>query len=69
MGNVQIEANGVMVDLRSKEDLIEVIDGMNQDVVNRLKSGNVKTNQKKRAEKATLSFFGSIAHYLKGGSE
>lgn len=69
MGHVQIEANGVMVDLRSKEDLIEVISGMNDDVVNRLKQGKVKTNQKKQAEKATLSFFGSINYYLKGGAE
>lgn len=69
MGNVQIDANGVSVDLRSKEELIDIINGMNDDVVNRLKNGRVKTNAKKRAEKSTLSFFGSINHYLKGGAE
>jgi len=69
MGNVQIDVHGVPVELRGKQDLIDTINEMTEDYTARLKSGRIKTNKARNAEKSTISFFGSIAHYLKGGAE
>ena len=69
MSKVQIEVNGVMVDLREKGDLVQTIGEMVEDYSNKLKSGKLKTNKDRRAELATISFFGSIKHYLEGGAE
>jgi hypothetical protein len=69
MGTIQINVVGVMVNLRDKEELISIIDGMNEDRASTIKAGRTKTNKNKRIEKETLSFFGSISHYLKGGAE
>ncbi|MEZ2337659.1 hypothetical protein AB6735_18580 [Mucilaginibacter sp. RCC_168] len=64
-----IDVNGVVVDLRTKDELIEIIGDMVEDYSNKLKSGRIRTNKGKRAEKATIGFFGSIKHYLEGGIE
>jgi len=69
MSNIQIEVDGVVTNLRNKTDLLKVIGDMNKACASKVKSGAVKTNAKKQAELATLSFFGSIAHYLQGGME
>lgn len=69
MARMQIEVGGVLVDLRSKDDLIKVIRDMNSASSTGIKSGEIKTNARRTAEVATLSFFGSIKHYLEGGSE
>jgi len=69
MGNIQIDVAGVMVNLRDKEDLISTIEEMNEDRASTIKAGRTKTNKNKRIEMDTLSFFGSISHYLKGGAE
>ena len=69
MSKVQIEVNGVMVDLRDKQDLIDNLSDMTEDYTAKLKSGRIKTNKAKKQELATISFFGSINHYLKGGAE
>jgi hypothetical protein len=69
MSKPQIEVNGVMVSLREKDDLIQTIGEMVEDYSNKLKSGRIKTNKARNAEIATISFFGSIKHYLEGGAE
>lgn len=64
-----IEVNGVVVDLRTKDELIQLLGEMVEDYSNKYKSGKIRTNKGKRAEKATIGFFGSIKHYLEGGIE
>jgi len=64
MGMEQLNVNGVTVDKKTKEELIEIMDGMLEDSTNRLKK--LKTYANKRKEKVNISFFGSINHYLKG---
>jgi len=54
---------GIPVEMREKQDLIDVIDGMLEDSAGVYKKA--KTNLKKRQEMTHLSFFGSVLHHLK----
>lgn len=69
MSNVQIVVDGVSVTLRTKANITTEIDKMTAAYAKKLKAGKVKGNSARLVEMATLSFFGSISHYLKGGSE
>jgi len=62
--STKLDIDGIVVDLRTKESLVKVITGMNKAVTTKLKNGEVKTNAKRNAEEATLSFFGSIIYHL-----
>jgi len=64
-----INVNGVEVELRTKSNLVQTLGEMTEDCSNKIKGGKIKTNANRRTEMATLSFFGSINHYMKGGEE
>ncbi|MGZ3753610.1 MAG: hypothetical protein ACXVAY_01545 [Mucilaginibacter sp.] len=67
MARHQIEVNGALVDLRPKADLMKNIAEMLQERTDMIKAGGITTNKLRKEEVATVSFFGSILHYLDGG--
>ncbi|MBD1394286.1 hypothetical protein [Mucilaginibacter glaciei] len=66
---IKIEVNGIHTELRPKSTLLTTINAMINDANRNLAQGQTKNKAKRRAEESTISFFGSIKHYLEGGAE